>query len=326
MGRGGGRVGGGVPSPDGARPDLQRDEGLLATDAALPALLHARQSTDRERERVKAARTQLEMLAGDEAELLALLHAGEFTDREREQAEAARARLERLAGDEALVARLRGDGFAGRRYALFTAALAGYGLPVTIALIRRGEIFTLVAGRNRAVEASADLREHLAGPRGRDDREELASETVAVALRRFRQDVLLPGRWSTEGGATLNTFFVGACLLAFPNVFRAWRKHEYEPRRHLWALPELPVDTGPSRTAATEDPAMAATNHALLADALALATDDRVRQAVFELAVLGGREYQEMAADLDMSEDALKQALSRYRRRVRDRRKEITGD
>jgi DNA-directed RNA polymerase specialized sigma24 family protein len=290
MRQGGEQVGGGRPTPDDAR--LQHAKTLFSLD-------------------------EID---------LACLHTEGFNAEERKQAEIAHQRMVNLLHDEALVLRLHEDGFQGRRYTLFTTTLAGYGLPVTTAWIRRGDIFRLVAERGRAVTASDSLREHLAGPSGAEDRQELAMETVATALRRFRKDVLLTDRWSSKGGATLNTFFAGACLLAFSNVFRMWRTREYEPRRHLWALAELPVETDPVWMVEAEDPARAATDNALLAAALELTPNDNIRQAVAELAITGGREYSEMAAELGMTEDALKQGLSRYRRLLRERRKEITGD
>ena len=48
-------------------------------------------------------------------------------------------------------------------------------------------------------------------------------ETTAKALVFFRDQVLLGKRWNVNAGATVTTYFVGACLLAFPNVFRRWQ-------------------------------------------------------------------------------------------------------
>jgi hypothetical protein len=64
-----------------------------------------------------------------------------------------------------------------------------------------------------------------------EERFDLALENVAEALRFFRNRVLHAGRWSFDGGATVTTFFVGACLPAFPNVFRRWRVAELKWNR-----------------------------------------------------------------------------------------------
>ncbi|NEA24572.1 hypothetical protein [Actinomadura bangladeshensis] len=47
-------------------------------------------------------------------------------------------------------------------------------------------------------------------------------ETVAAALRFFMERVLPQGRWDPTKGASLRTFFVGACLLHFLNIYNAW--------------------------------------------------------------------------------------------------------
>lgn len=257
---------------------------------------------------------------------LAFLHEEGFSDEER--AEAAQERMENLLLDAARVQRLRAGGFCGSDYELFKAALAAYGLAVMRAWIRRGEIFNLAAHCGRPVQAGHDVRQHLAIAAGHDDCDELAVETVAVALHRFREDALVNRRWSIEGGATLNTFFVGACILAFPNVFRVWLCAEYEPRHHLRRYDLVPDDGQTSLWADTNpgtDPADTAVRNTMLASALDLATNPRIRQAVGELA-LTAPELSEIAKKVGMSEDALKKALSRYRKTARAARKEIAGD
>src|SRR5262249_8550976 len=49
--------------------------------------------------------------------------------------------------------------------------------------------------------------------------------------RLFVRDALIEGSWSPEGGASLTTYFVGACLAVFPNAFRRWHtEHQYWQR------------------------------------------------------------------------------------------------
>src|SRR6266702_2035011 len=56
---------------------------------------------------------------------------------------------------------------------------------------------------------------------------EFAAYGIAVLMAWMRtgqiiDKVLKPGKWDPRRGASLKTFFVGACLLQFPNVFEAW--------------------------------------------------------------------------------------------------------
>jgi len=259
---------------------------------------------------------------------LAHLHSHHgFTDDERAEAEMARDRVENLLRDDAMVAQLREQGFQGLGYEVFQAAVASYGFAVMRALIRRGEIFRLTADRKRPVRTGPEVREHLASPSGDDDRQELAMETVATALPRFREDALLNGRWSIQGGASVNTFFIGSCILAFANVFRAWLTNEFGPRRHLrqcdMELQERPNMWGDSDMDA--DPADTAVRNSVLRSALDLAPNSRVRQIVGELAFTA-REYSELAEKVGMSEDAVKQAVFRFRQKALASRKEIAGE
>ncbi|OEJ36532.1 sigma-70 family RNA polymerase sigma factor [Streptomyces agglomeratus] len=49
----------------------------------------------------------------------------------------------------------------------------------------------------------------------------------------FRQRALVEGGWTVEGGASITTYFVGACLYYFPNEFRRHRTSEENQRRAL---------------------------------------------------------------------------------------------
>lgn len=127
-------------------------------------------------------------------------------------------RLQRLLGDADVLGDIRKDGFAGVRYEEFATELARYGIAVISAWISRGQIFARCAHKGLRLSRP---------PRGEaissDDALELALETVAIALKHFRDDVLVPGVWDPARGASLRTFFIGQCLLRFPNVYRRWQ-------------------------------------------------------------------------------------------------------
>lgn len=93
-----------------------------------------------------------------------------------------------------------------------------YGMAVMLSWTRTGKIVSECRKKNRPLE----LAERGPGHWSYTDRLELAGETVAVALKFFLEKVLRPGRWHYGGGAALRTFFVGACVLKFPNVYDRW--------------------------------------------------------------------------------------------------------
>jgi hypothetical protein len=139
-------------------------------------------------------------------------------------------RLQLLAADRALVDSLMLQGYAGPEWIRFTRALAEYGYPVMRAWVFTGAIFLRCAekgiGRLPRTNTTFDGT----------DAAEIAGETVAEAIKHFRDRVLIPGRWDMTRGASLNTFFVGQCILRFPNVYRRWYR---EGRDQLLARSDL---------------------------------------------------------------------------------------
>ncbi|MEU9381302.1 hypothetical protein AB0D38_10015 [Streptomyces sp. NPDC048279] len=64
----------------------------------------------------------------------------------------------------------------------------------------------------------------------KEDLEEVVQDTVARAVVIFERDALRAGRWRTDGGASLATYFIGTCLFAFAEVYRrrfnSWRRQQ----------------------------------------------------------------------------------------------------
>lgn len=125
------------------------------------------------------------------------------------------------AADKELRDELESAGFAGPKYRLFEEELTRYAMSVRRAWMYTGRIFKLTAARGHTLyPTDAELEDlHCSS----DTREGLAAMTVSAALPRFRQQALIDGGWSVEGGASLGTYFMGACLYAFPNEFRRAR-------------------------------------------------------------------------------------------------------
>ncbi|MFD5858756.1 RNA polymerase sigma factor [Streptomyces chartreusis] len=150
--------------------------------------------------------------------------------------------LDRRRHDHKLVGLLARDGFKGPRYDRFEDGLARYGISVLRAWMHSGFIFQLVAERGLGLRPHERELEELGS--NSDLREELATMTVACALVRFRQHALVEGGWTFEGGASITTYFMGACVYEFPNEFRRYRASEQRHRRALQRqqeVYELPV-------------------------------------------------------------------------------------
>lgn len=139
--------------------------------------------------------------------------------------------VDRRLRDRQLVLALARDSFQGQQYDHFVEELARYGISVLRGWMHSGFIFRLVAERGFGLRPNELELESLS--QDSELREELATMTVARTLPSFRQRALVEGRWSHERGASITTYFMGACLYAFPNEFR---RHRASEERHRLAL------------------------------------------------------------------------------------------
>ncbi|MEO3848916.1 hypothetical protein ABGB09_14920 [Streptomyces sp. B8F3] len=137
--------------------------------------------------------------------------------------------IDRRTGDQRILAVLAKDGFQGPQYDRFVNELVRYGVSVLRGWMHSGFIFRLVADRGFSLHPHEQALAELASDS--DLREELATMTVARALPRFRQRAFVEGGWSIEGGASITTYFMGACVYEFPNEYRRYRAGEERQRR-----------------------------------------------------------------------------------------------
>jgi|HubBroStandDraft_5_1064220.scaffolds.fasta_scaffold44529_2 hypothetical protein len=143
----------------------------------------------------------------------------DFTgEHERRQAQNAQRRLQ----DRVWLDEVTALGFTGPLFEVYWQELAAYGVAVTMAWTRTGRISARCKAMGRPLQFSIEFGRGLS----RDDRIEIAVETVARALNFFLDQVLKPGKWDHRRGASLKTYFVGACLLQFPNVFAVWASEQ----------------------------------------------------------------------------------------------------
>ena len=217
--------------------------------------------------------------------------------------------------------------FEGPKYAMFVNALAAYGYPVIRSWLRRGVIYEFCARRGRPATPTEHDRVFLSDPRSdseaADERRELALETNARAVGAFREQVLLTGSWSFEGGASLKTYYVGACLLQFPNVLSTWSTE----RQHRSFTTTIASDLDDFLECTSQwdaldrtldhDPAMAVVGQLAVAAELE-AMPQRTREAAGRLLLLGAS-YAEIAADLGITERAVEALFYRYRKVATER-------
>jgi hypothetical protein len=186
------------------------------------------------------------------------------------------------------------------------AELVRYAMAVIKSWTWRGTIFEKCAEKNRPVK-----RPTIDDAFDENEAESMAGEVITVALEQFRRDVLLQDRWDPARGASLTTYFVGLCVLCFPNVYRAWLR-SVPPRG--WA--ELDADRTGSGDLPIEDQVI---QQWMNADALVLVRNEDARRAL----VLVGMGYtQPQIADrLGTTTKAVERMLDYARKQVAKRKR-----
>lgn len=122
---------------------------------------------------------------------------------------------DRLRMDGVLVQHFRESGLTGARWDQFHRQLLGRGLTIVTKLVRSGAMFSRCGRHGRY------LHQQEISPQ---EAEELASDAVLDGFVYFRDRGVLGRQWSVEHGQPLNEYFVNACVLAFPNVYRRWQR------------------------------------------------------------------------------------------------------
>lgn len=131
-------------------------------------------------------------------------------------------KLALLEADAELIYKLMLGGYAGRDWDAFADVLARYAYPVILSWINKGTLVQRCFAKG--------LRAPRLFRHKRADREDISRSIIAESIFVFRRDVLIPGRWNAGKGATLKTFFIGRCLMQYPNAYRDWRQQNVPPR------------------------------------------------------------------------------------------------
>ncbi|MGE0346560.1 MAG: hypothetical protein AB7N73_12160 [Gemmatimonadales bacterium] len=122
--------------------------------------------------------------------------------------------------DQERVEQLQRDRFKGPAYQELSDEMWAYALPVLKKKMRSGEIFSMLFDKNVMVPAPT-FDERAVLHSSMEDRDALAVDTIAAAFPKFCA-TLDRGGWKPESGSSLRTFFVGACLFAFADVYEKW--------------------------------------------------------------------------------------------------------
>ena len=214
--------------------------------------------------------------------------------------------LARVQGDADLYNRLASAGSKGRDWEKFANALVEYGLAVLKAWISTAVITRHVWERTgiRLPEPPVQLTS--------EDAEDLSASTVADALNRFRDQVLRAGRWIPNGGASLSTYWIGYCILRYPDTYRPWINEQ--KRWHL-ALQGVQGDLVVGMAPENSDPARQLEVEAEVEEALSSVQVEATQQ-ILQLKAQG-YSHIEIAELLDCTTKSIESRLARHWRSAR---------
>ncbi|MEV0695870.1 hypothetical protein [Streptomyces sp. NPDC050388] len=221
-------------------------------------------------------------------------------------------RLGSRAVDARIVDLLRADNFQGPRYEKTTTRLMEYGWLTINKWTGTGEIFVQARRVGRPVSL------HMTAPGwNADDRAEVTTDTVIAGLDLFLEHGLIRGKWTPDGGASLTTYFVGACIRSFHRVYDRWFRGVQMGQAEL----DRPVADHDGASADREipdqratDPFYAAATHEEIKCILPCITDTKVRRGLALRAL--GYTQQQAAVEVGLTEKALEGRIGRLRARI----------
>uniref|UniRef100_UPI003F499460 RNA polymerase sigma factor n=1 Tax=Actinoplanes sp. CA-084688 TaxID=3239901 RepID=UPI003F499460 len=115
--------------------------------------------------------------------------------------------------DEALVNYLAQREFCGPEYDAFKDRLVRYGFGVCLGWIKSGMMHKQCKDRGMGLPPFPEAFEL-------QDYRDLATDTVVDGFDLFRRIALVGRKWDAGRGASLTTYYIGACVRAFPNAYR----------------------------------------------------------------------------------------------------------
>lgn len=209
--------------------------------------------------------------------------------------------VDRMTGDVDLITDLALAKFEGDLWDRFANEIAKYGYAVIWNWTVRGLIFA-----HCKTKGFGGLPE-LVRPITVEEAQELANETVAKAVHHFRRDVLMKRKWDPRKGATLRTYFIGQCIIQFPNIYRSWHRQEL---RNEFAL----VDDLELLDAEIDAPDRRVIAGIVGSEAMATIKDPRVRKVMFMTAE--GWSQAEIAKQMGVTAKTVERMLANERDRL----------
>lgn len=148
------------------------------------------------------------------------------------------------------------------------------------------------------------------------ERDALSIDVISRAVVHFRKKAIIEQKWSPTGKASLRTWFIGSCALAFPRAYERWSTERTDRLMEMSSRGMVPVRPEDLNDLVAEmpNPADIALDRAALQVLLAKIKPE-TRYILGRIAQ--GATYQEIADELRWSAGAVAQRIHRLRERIR---------
>ncbi|MFJ3775139.1 RNA polymerase sigma factor [Streptomyces sp. NPDC090075] len=208
--------------------------------------------------------------------------------------------------DRRVYEHLQKVGFQGPHQELLEARLMLYSRPVLTGWLITGEIYNRVKDIGRPVSKDTTIIQRL--QEASEARDDLVQDTLIAALSLFREQ-LAEDKWDAELGS-LTTYFLGAVVRSFPNVYRGWARRQTAEDR-VEPMGVTPEELSPAEAADTEDHVSTSVEARETAEhffKMLKSPDREVAQMVYD-----GTPINEIAAQFRVTPDAIRRRLRRMK-------------
>lgn len=200
--------------------------------------------------------------------------------------------------DVELYKQLRAVEFATSEWRVAETEFFHYGWSVLLAWLTSGLIAQRCTEKGRPIQLPAYW--------SREDREDVTSLAVGDGLAMFRRAVT-EDLWHPSLGASLKNYFLGGCVLAFPNALRWWERQRRHHHDAVTALAKLAEERRQEISPVTVVDSTAAVD--------SLVRDENARNQTLMRLVADGYEPAEIAEILQLTPGAVHARMTRLRRK-----------
>lgn len=121
--------------------------------------------------------------------------------------------------EQVLYDRLAEEDYEGPVWKELRRELSAYAIPILSAWFATRKIFRLCAERLNSLGGGPDDWPE-------DERSGLVHHVISQALVDFRSKGSKGKGWRADGGASVKTYFMTACIFSFSNIYRSWETHQ----------------------------------------------------------------------------------------------------